>query len=160
MDPFLPTSRAFAQRAARHIPGATSRSTLQTAPFPPYALRGEAHLLRDVDGHELLDLHANHTSLVHGHAHPPVLGAARQALAEGSAFGLPTLAEIELAEHLAARVPAAPRWRFTGSGTEAVMASLRVARAHTGRALIIRFAGCYHGGSDALLQPAAPGVPP
>jgi glutamate-1-semialdehyde 2,1-aminomutase len=158
LDVSLPVARAYAQRAARHIPGASSRSTLHTPPFPPYALRGEGHLLHDVDGHELIDLHANYSSLVHGHAFPPVLAATGEALAGGSSFGLPTLAEVQLAEHLAARVPAAPRWRFTGSGTEAVMAALRVARAHTGRSLIVRFAGCYHGGSDALLQPGAPGV--
>jgi glutamate-1-semialdehyde 2,1-aminomutase len=159
LDVYLPTARAYAERAARRIPGACSRSTLHTPPFSPYALRGEGHLLHDVDGHELVDLHANYSALVHGHAFPPVLAAAGEALAGGSSFGLPTLAEVQLAEHLAARVPAAPRWRFTGSGTEAVMAALRVARAHTGRSLVVRFAGCYHGGSDALLQPGAPGVP-
>ena len=113
----------------------------------------------DVDGQELIDLHANCTSLVHGHAFPPVLTAASDALANGSCFGLPTLAEVELAEHLCARVSWAPFWRFTGSGTEAVMAAVRAARAYTGRDLILRFADCYHGGSDALLQPGARGVP-
>jgi len=160
LDPSLPTSQALAARAARHIPGSTSRSTLHTPPLAPYALRGRGHLLEDVDGNELIDLHANYSSLVHGHAFPPVLAATAGALAEGSCFGLPTVAEIELAEHLASRLPALPRWRFTSSGTEAVMAALRVARAHTRRNLVIRFAASYHGTSDALLQPHAPGVPP
>jgi glutamate-1-semialdehyde 2,1-aminomutase len=154
-----PVSRSLYERASRHIAGGSSRSTLFTPPFPRYAARGSGHMVVDVDGHELIDLHGNYTSLVHGNAFPPVLAAAREALADGSCFGLPTLAEVELAEHLAERVPWAPRWRFTGSGTEAVMAAVRTARAFTGRDLIVRFAGCYHGGADALLKDGAPGVP-
>jgi glutamate-1-semialdehyde 2,1-aminomutase len=155
----MSVSRALYERACSHIAGGSSRATLCTPPFPPYAARGAGHTIVDVDGHELIDLHANYTSLVHGNAFPPVLAAAREALADGSCFGLPTLAEVELAEHLAACVPWAPFWRFTGSGTEAVMAAVRAARAFTGRDLILRFAGCYHGGSDALLAPGARGVP-
>ncbi|HYM46324.1 MAG TPA: aspartate aminotransferase family protein [Solirubrobacteraceae bacterium] len=159
MDVSLPASRALYERASRHVAGGSSRSTLYTPPFPPYAAGGAGPTVIDADGRELIDLHANYTTLVHGHAFPPVLAATRDALADGSCFGLPTLAEVELAEHLASRVPWAPFWRFTGSGTEAVMAAVRVARAFTGRDLIVRFAGCYHGGSDALLAPGARGVP-
>ncbi len=155
----LPASHALFERASRHIAGGSSRSTLFTPPFPPYAARGSGHTLVDADGRELIDMHANYTSLVHGHAFPPVLAATRDALANGSCFGLPTLAEVELAEHLSSRVPWAPSWRFTGSGTEAVMAAVRAARAFTGREKILRFAHCYHGGSDALLAPGARGVP-
>ena len=155
----MSASRSLYERASPYIGGGSSRATLFTPPFPPYAARGSGHTIIDVDGHELIDLHANYTSLVHGNASPPVLAAAREALADGFCFGLPTLAEVELAEHLAARVPWAPRWRFAGSGTEAVMAAVRAARAFTGRDLILRFACCYHGGSDALLQPGARGVP-
>jgi glutamate-1-semialdehyde 2,1-aminomutase len=147
------------ERARKRFPGGSSRTTLFVEPHPPYARRGEAWRLIDVDGHELIDLHGDYSALIHGHAYAPVVGAAGQALAEGSAFGLPTAAEVELADELADRVRWAERWRFTGSGTEAVMAAVRAARAYTGREEIVRFADCYHGAWDVLAQPDARGVP-
>jgi glutamate-1-semialdehyde 2,1-aminomutase len=151
------------ERADVRFPGGASRTTLYVDPHPPYAARGAGWRLIDTDGHELVDLHGDYSALVHGHAFAPVLAAATRALAEGSAFGLPTAAEVELAEHLAERVGWAPRWRFAGSGTEAVMTAVRAARAATGREVVVRFARCYHGAWDALadLDPArlARGVP-
>jgi glutamate-1-semialdehyde 2,1-aminomutase len=129
------------------------------APHPPYALRGEGYELLDVDGHRTIDLQNNYTALVHGHAYGPVVAAATAALAEGSAFGLPTGAEVELAECLAARVGWADSWRFANSGSEAVMMAVRAARAATGRDGVVRFAGCYHGSWDAVTPDGAPGVP-
>jgi glutamate-1-semialdehyde 2,1-aminomutase len=155
----IPNARELYERARGPIPGGSSRSTLFTSPYPPYAERGEGCKLIDVDGHELIDLHGNYSALVHGHAFPPVVRAASVALAQGASFGLPTAAEAELAELLAARIPWAERWRFVGSGTEAAMAAVRAARAATGREKVVRFAGCYHGSADSLLQPGAPGVP-
>jgi glutamate-1-semialdehyde 2,1-aminomutase len=157
--PYIPNASDLFARAREHIPGGGARSTLFTPPHPPYALRGEGCKLIDVDGHELIDLHGNYSALVHGHVFPPVVRAASAALADGACFGLPSAAEVELAEQLAARIPWAERWRFAGSGTEAVMAAVRGARAASGRPLIVRFAGCYHGSADELLQPGAPGVP-
>jgi glutamate-1-semialdehyde 2,1-aminomutase len=113
----------------------------------------------DVDGRELIDLHGDYSALVHGNAFAPVVAAARGALEWGSAFGLPTAAEVELAECLAGRIGWAERWRFTSSGSEAVMAAVRAARAVSGRDMVVRFADCYHGGWDALAQPGAGGVP-
>ncbi|MGC2374436.1 MAG: aminotransferase class III-fold pyridoxal phosphate-dependent enzyme, partial [Solirubrobacteraceae bacterium] len=133
------------ERAQRRFPGGSSRTTLFVEPHPPYARRGEGWRLIDVDGHETIDLHGDYSALVHGHAYAPVVRAARGAISEGSAFGLPTTAEVELAEHLAARLGWAERWRFTGSGTEAAMAAVRAARAQTGRDGVVRFEGCYHG---------------
>jgi glutamate-1-semialdehyde 2,1-aminomutase len=150
---------ALYERARRRFPGGSSRTTLWVEPHPPYALTGEGWRVRDVDGHELIDLHGDYSALVHGNAFAPVVAAARRAIEGGSAFGLPTAAEVELAECLAARMQWAERWRFTGSGTEAVMAAVRAARAVTGRDRVVRFAGCYHGGWDALAQPEARGVP-
>ena len=147
------------ERARALFPGGSSRTTLFVAPHPPYASRGEGWRLTDTDGHELIDLHCDFSALVHGHAFAPALKAASAALAQGSAFGLPSAAEVELAEHLARRIGWAPRVRFTGSGTEAVMAAVRAARAATGRELVVRFEHCYHGGWDALAQPGARGVP-
>jgi glutamate-1-semialdehyde 2,1-aminomutase len=147
------------ERARRRLPGGSSRSTLYVAPHPPYADHGEGWRLWDVDGNELIDLHGNYASLVHGHAFPPAVQAAREALAEGSAFGLPTASEIALAEQLAARLPWAEQWRFAASGTEAVMIAVRAARAASGRTGLLRFEGCYHGSWDAVLPAGARGVP-
>ncbi len=154
-----PAGEALYERARARLPGGNSRSTVYVPPHPPYALRGEGWRLVDVDGHELVDLQGNYTALVHGHAFAPVVQAAAAALADGSAFGLPTAAEVELAECLARRLPAAERWRFASSGTEAVMMAVRAARAATGRDGLLRFADCYHGSWDAVLQPGARGVP-
>jgi glutamate-1-semialdehyde 2,1-aminomutase len=151
---------ALYERALRVLPGASTRSTLFVPPHPPYAARGEGWRLLDVAGHELIDLHANNSSLVHGHAFPPVVRAAGEALADGSAFGLPTASEVQLAERLAQRLPWVERWRFAGSGTEAVMMAVRGARAATGRDGLLRFADCYHGSWDAVVQPGTRGVPP
>jgi glutamate-1-semialdehyde 2,1-aminomutase len=151
--------RALHERALKRLPGGNSRTTVFVPPHPPYALRGEGWRAWDVDGHELLDLQCNYASLVHGHAFAPAVQAAARALAEGSAFGLPTAAEVALAERLAERVRWAERWRFAGSGSEAVMMAVRAARAATGRDGLLRFAGCYHGSWDAVVQPGAKGVP-
>jgi glutamate-1-semialdehyde 2,1-aminomutase len=128
-------------------------------PHPPYAARGEGCRLIDVEGRELLDLQNNYTALVHGHAHPQLVEAAIRAIEDGSCFGLPTAAEVDLAEMLAERIPWAGQWRFTNSGTEAVMIALRLARAATGRDALLRFDHAYHGSYDAALVPGSPGVP-
>jgi glutamate-1-semialdehyde 2,1-aminomutase len=147
------------QRAERLFPGGSSRTTLFVAPQPPFAARGEGWRLTDVNGEELIDLHGNFTALVHGHAHPTVVAAAETALREGASFGLPTAAEVQLAERLAERIAWAPRWRFVGSGTEAVMAAVKAARAASGRFKVLRFERCYHGAWEALSPPGAAGVP-
>lgn len=147
------------ERALQSLPGGNSRSTLFVAPHPPYAARGEGCELVDVDGHRVVDLQNNYTALIHGHAFAPVVRAATAALAQGSAFGLPTASEIELAESLAKRVGWAESWRFTSSGTEAVMMAVRAARAATGRDGLVRFANCYHGSWDAVVRRGSHGVP-
>jgi glutamate-1-semialdehyde 2,1-aminomutase len=146
-------------RALERMPGGSTRSTIFVAPHPPYALRGEGCEVVDVDGHRTIDLQNNHSALVHGHAFAPVARAAAAAIEQGAAFGLPTPSEVELAEELAGRVGWAQRWRFTSSGTEAVMMAVRAARAATGRDAVVRFAGCYHGSWDAVAEPGARGVP-
>jgi glutamate-1-semialdehyde 2,1-aminomutase len=154
-----PAAQILYERALRSLPGGNSRSTLFVAPHPPYAVRGEGCEIVDADGHRLIDLQNNYTALVHGHAFAPVVAAASAALADGSAFGLPTVSEIELAECLAARVGWAERWRFANSGTEAVMMAVRAARAATGRDGLLRFANCYHGSWDAVVRRGSHGVP-
>jgi glutamate-1-semialdehyde 2,1-aminomutase len=163
MDPSTsgehPNGDALYERALRCLPGGNSRTTVFVPPHPPYAQRGEGCRLWDVDGHELIDLQCNYSSLVHGHAFAPVVHAAAAALADGSAFGLPTAAEVELAECLAGRLPWSERWRFTSSGTEAVMMAVRAARAATGRDGLLRFKDCYHGSWEAVVADGARGVP-
>jgi glutamate-1-semialdehyde 2,1-aminomutase len=146
-------------RATRRFPGGASRTTLAGGSPARYAARGEGWRMVDVDGRELIDLHGDYSALVHGNAYGPVVAAARAALERGCAFGMPTAAEVDLADALAERVGWAERWRFTGSGSDAVMAAVRAARAVSGRERVVRFAGCYHGGWDALAQPGERGVP-
>lgn len=123
-------------------------------------MRGTGCRLVDADGHEVIDLQGNQTALVHGHAHPAIVAAVAEAAAAGSSFGLPTPAEVELAGRLVDRIPAVERIRFASSGTEAVMLALRVARAYSGRAKILRFAGAYHGSYDDVVDTPARGIPP
>lgn len=151
-------SRALFDRAVAVLPGGNTRTTLFVPPHPPYAAHGEGYTLVDADGRRLLDLHANYTSLVHGHAHPALVEAAADAVRAGSSFGLPTEAEVELAETLCERVSAVERIRFTNSGTEAVMMAIRAARAFTGRPRVLRFDGAYHGTYDAVVSDLSPGV--
>lgn len=152
-------NRDLYARARLRFPGGSSRTTLAAVSPPPYAVRGQGAIVLDADGHEAIDLHGDYSALIHGNAYAPVLVAARTALEAGSAFGLPTSAEVDLADCLATRIGWAERWRFTGSGSEAVMAAVRAARAVSGREMVVRFADCYHGGWDALAKPGALGVP-
>lgn len=148
-----------ADRARRVLPGGNTRTTVFVPPHPPYAVRGEGAIVTDDTGHEVVDCNNNYTSLIHGHAHPEVLDEAIAAARRGTAFGLPTASEVALAEDLRERT-GIEQWRFCNSGTEAVLMLLRAARAHTGRDLVVRFEGSYHGAGDALVAPDAPGVVP
>ena len=141
------------------MPGGNTRSTLHGSPISPYAARGSGCELEDVDGHRLIDLHGDYSALVHGNAHPAIVEAAASAIQAGSCFGLPSAADVDLAEHLQTRQPSLAKLRFTNSGSEAVMMAVRAARAWTGRDRVLRFAGCYHGIYDALASDGSPGRP-
>jgi glutamate-1-semialdehyde 2,1-aminomutase len=147
-----PDSKSHSQklydRALSSLPGGNTRTTVFMKPYPIYAARGEGCRVWDVDGSEFIDCINNFTSLIHGHAHPILVEAATRQLALGSAFGLPTESEIELAELLASRLPGVDQVRFTNSGTEAVMMALKAARAFTGRPKIAKCEGAYHGSYD------------
>ena len=127
-------------------------------PMPPFADFGSGSWVVDQLGHHVIDCNNNYTALIHGHAHAGVRMAVADVLNTGSAFGLPTSSEVALAEHLEVRT-GIDRWRFSNSGTEAVMTAIRCARAYTRRDLILRFDGSYHGTSDAVVDPRAPGIP-
>ncbi len=151
-------SAALFERASRVLPGGSTRTTVFTEPYPPYIVGGAGATLTDVDGNAYLDFLGNYTSLILGHAHPEVVAAVEAQVRRGSAFAAPTELEVALAEEIVARLPSIERIRFTNSGTEATMFALRLARAHTGRDVIARFAGAYHGTHD-LVMTGTPGVP-
>ena len=137
---------------------------------PIFVERASGAELIDVNGNVYVDYVCSWGPLIHGHAHPAVLEAVSEAAALGTSYGAPTAGEVELAEAIAARVPAVDMVRMTSSGTEATMSAIRLARAVTGRETLLKFAGAYHGHVDGLLAaagsglatqgiPASPGVP-
>lgn len=113
--------------------------------------------LTDVDGNDYVDLICSWGPMLLGHAHPEVQAAVMEAVARGTSYGTPTTPEVELAEELVARTPV-ERVRFVSSGTEATMSAIRLARGFTGRDVVVKFAGCYHGHVDALLASAGSGL--
>jgi glutamate-1-semialdehyde 2,1-aminomutase len=119
---------------------------------------GQGARIRDVDGNEYLDYVLSWGPLVLGHAAPVVLDALRDTMQRGTSFGIPTGLEIQLAELVQARMPHVEMLRFVSSGTEATMSALRLARAATGRDLLLKFDGCYHGHADSFLVRAGSGV--
>lgn len=147
------------ERAKKVLPGGNTRTTLFVPPAAPYAAWGDGAYITDEDGHVVIDCNNNYTALIHGHRFGPSIEAAHQVMEYGTAFGLPTRSEIELGEMLAERLPHLDQWRFCNSGTEAVMQAIRIARAATGRDLLLRFEGSYHGTSDAVVDSMAPGLP-
>lgn len=161
LDDYLartPRSRELFERATASLPGGSTRTTVYTAPYPPYIAAGEGLTVRDVDGNTYRDFLGNYTSLILGHAHPAVVAAVEAQVRRGSAFAAPTETEIELAEELRRRLPSVELVRFTSSGTEATMFAIRAARAFTGRPLIATFERAYHGTHDGVMS-GTPGVP-
>ncbi|MFL5778562.1 MAG: aspartate aminotransferase family protein [Chloroflexota bacterium] len=153
-----PRSRSLFERATASLPGGSTRTTVYTAPYPPYIEHGEGLHVVDVDGNRYRDFLGNYTSLILGHAHPAVVAAVEAQVRRGSAFAAPTEVEIELAEEIRRRVPSIEQLRFTTSGTEATMFAIRAARAFTGRPLIGTFERAYHGTHDGVMGGTA-GVP-
>lgn len=135
-------------RARLVFPDGTSRVTIERDPAPLYVERGIGSYLFDVDGRQFLDLSANFTTLIHGHAFAPVVEALTHQLQRGSCFANPTESEIELAELLCGRIPQVDRVRFVNTGTEAVLFGIKAARAFTGRSKIAKLEGAYHGAYD------------
>ena len=161
LDEYLartPRSRELFERATASLPGGSTRTTVYTAPYPPYVASGQGLRIRDVDGNEYRDFLCNDTSLILGHAHPAVVAAVEAQVRRGSAFAAPTETEVELAEEIRRRVPSIDRLRFTSSGTEATMFAIRAARAYSGRPLIAKFERSYHGTHDVVMA-GTPGVP-
>ena len=136
---------------------------------PRFIERAAGPFLYDADGREYVDLICSWGPMLLGHAHPDVQAAVQEAVGRGTSYGTPTIPEVELAEEIVSRTPV-DKVRFVSSGTEATMSAIRLARGFTGRELVVKFAGCYHGHVDALLAasgsglatlsvPGTPGVP-
>jgi glutamate-1-semialdehyde 2,1-aminomutase len=125
---------------------------------PVFVASGEGALITDVDGRDYVDWVGSWGPLILGHAHPAVVDAVVEAARSGTTFGAPTEGEVELAEEVAARIPSAEMVRMTSSGTESTMSVIRLARAVTGRELILKFSGAYHGHVDGLLAQAGSGL--
>jgi glutamate-1-semialdehyde 2,1-aminomutase len=154
-------SQQLYERALRVMPGGVNspvRAMRQIDREPVFVERGDGCELIDVDGNRYVDWVCSWGPLILGHAYPEVLAAVSEAAQHGTSFGAATEAEVELAEEIVARVPTAEMVRMTSSGTEAAMSAVRLARAVTGREVIVKFAGAYHGHSDGLLAEAGSGL--
>jgi glutamate-1-semialdehyde 2,1-aminomutase len=143
-----PRSQDAFRRACDVFPGGTTRVTIERDPIPRYISHGRGAYLFDTDGRKFLDLNANFTTLIHGHAFAPVIAALEQQLRDGTCFANPTEKEIELATLICGRVPGMDRIRFCNTGTEAIMFAIKAARAWTGRPGIAKVEGSYHGAYD------------
>jgi glutamate-1-semialdehyde 2,1-aminomutase len=149
------------ERATARIPGGVDspvRSFSSVGGEPFFVARGEGAHLIDTDGKRYLDYVQSWGASILGHAHPAIVDAVQRAAAGGTSFGTPTAREVELAEAIADAVPSVDKVRLVSSGTEAGMTAVRLARGATGRAKILKFAGCYHGHTDALLVAAGSGI--
>src|SRR5258708_4681983 len=167
-------SRDLFERSQRLIPGGVNspvRAFRAVGGTPVFLREGRGARVIDEDGREYIDYVGSWGPLILGHAHPGVVAAVAKAAARGLSFGAPTALELEMAEVLTGSLPSLEQVRLVSSGTEAVMSALRLARGFTGRSIIVKFEGCYHGHSDFLLvkagsgaltfgNPTSAGVPP
>jgi glutamate-1-semialdehyde 2,1-aminomutase len=170
----MSSSKDLITRARIHIPGGVNspvRAFNGVGGDPVFFERAEGACLYDVEGQPYIDYVGSWGPMITGHAHPEIISAVKEAAGRGLSFGAPCAAEVDMAERLCAIVPGMDMVRMVNSGTEATMSAIRVARAATGRDLIIKFEGCYHGHADSFLVkagsgaltlgvPNSPGVPP
>ena len=157
----MDSSADMFERAQRVIPGGVNspvRACGSVGGKPVFFREGRGSRLVDVDGREYVDVMGSWGPLILGHAHPDVVSAVCDAARGGTSFGACTVAEVELAERIVRLVPTVEMVRLVNSGTEATMTALRLARATTGRPLVLKFTGCYHGHADAFLVAAGSGV--
>ncbi|MBR7743298.1 glutamate-1-semialdehyde 2,1-aminomutase [Phycicoccus sp. BSK3Z-2] len=156
-----PASAALLDRARAVTPGGVNspvRAFRSVGGTPRFMTSARGPHLTDVDGNEYVDLVGSWGPMILGHAHPAVLDAVHTAAARGTSFGTPSENEVLLAEEIVARVDPVERVRLVSSGTEATMSAIRLARGFTGRSLVVKFAGHYHGHVDSLLVAAGSGV--
>ena len=150
-----PASRRLAEQAQRRLAGGVTSSWQITAPQPVWLSHGQGSKVYDVDGNAYVDLHGGYGAALAGHAHPAIVRAVQQQVGRGTHFAQPTEDAIAVAEELTRRF-GLPQWRFANSGTEATMDAVHLMRAVTGRDLIIKVEGCYHGHHDSVQVSVAP----
>lgn len=159
--PSFKTSQALFERAQQHIPGGVNspvRAFKSVGGHPLFIKRAKGAYLFDEDGNRYIDYINSWGPMILGHAHPPVVKAIQEKVAESTSFGAPTELEIIMAELIKKMVPNMDLIRMVNSGTEACMSAIRLARGFTGRNKIIKFEGCYHGHADAFLVKAGSGL--
>jgi len=157
----MSTSEELYRLACACIPGGVNspvRAFRAVGGVPRFIARGAASYIYDVEGNRYIDFVSSWGPLILGHCHPAVVDALAQALRKGTSFGAPTEGETRLARMIAEAIPSVEKVRLVNSGTEAAMSALRLARAFTGRDLVVKFDGCYHGHADGLLVKAGSGA--
>ncbi len=156
-----PLSLQLHERAQQRIPGGVNspvRAFRGVGGEPVYMASAKGAHMQDVDGHLYIDYINSWGAMILGHAHPRVVAAIRRQAELSPGYGTPTMVEVELAETICTRIPGMEQVRMVNSGTEATMSSIRLARGFTGRELVVKFAGCYHGHVDSLLVKAGSGA--
>ena len=157
----LGKSIAAFQEAQKHIPGGVNspvRSFGSVGGNPPFIAKAAGSKVTDIDGNEYIDYVGSWGPMILGHAHPAVVKAIQETAALGASFGAPTELETEMAQLIKKMVPSVDKVRMVNSGTEATMSALRLARGYTGRNLVVKFEGCYHGHNDSFLIQAGSGA--
>ena len=157
----LSKSKSLFERAIKSMVGGVNspvRAFNSVGGNPLFIERGEGIHIYDVDGNEYIDLIGSYGPLILGHAHPKVTAAVKAAVDKSFTYGATTLGEVEMAEMVKEAFPQMDKVRFVNSGTEAVISAIRLARAYSGKTKIVKFAGCYHGHTDALLVAAGSGL--
>ncbi len=155
------TNAELYERACRVLPGGVDspvRAFKAVGGVPYFVDRAEGAYIWDVEGRRYVDYVQSYGASILGHAHPAIVDAVQRAAGRGTSYGAPTEGEVRMAEVIRDRVPGCDLIRLTSSGTEAAMSAVRVARGATGRARVVKFAGCYHGHSDSLLAGGGSGV--
>ncbi len=154
-------SDALHHEALSHLVGGVNspvRAFKSVHGNPIYFEKASGAHVTDVDGNVLVDFVQSWGPLIHGHSHPDIIGAVHEKMLKGTSFGAPHLGEIELAKRVKQRFPHMDKVRFVSSGTEAVMSAVRLARGYTGRDMLVKFEGCYHGHVDALMVSSGSGL--
>ena len=155
------TSEEMFKEAKKVIPGGVNspvRACRSVGCNPLFIERAQGASVFDVDGNEYLDFVCSWGPMILGHAPPSVIGAIQSAAMGGTSFGAPTPSEVELARMVVEAVPSVEKIRFVNSGTEATMSAIRLARGYTGRSIVVKFDGCYHGHADSFLVKAGSGL--
>ena len=149
------------KKARKYIPGGVNspvRACRSVGCDPVFITRAEGATVFDADGNEYIDFVCSWGPMIMGHSHPDIIEAVQTAAGNGTSFGAPTPSEIELASMVVEAVPSIEKVRFVNSGTEATMSAVRLARGYTGRDVVVKFDGCYHGHADSFLVKAGSGV--